>query len=121
MHPCAPQARLLAVYRDTADARHARVGRDAVLAILRSDYMLHAPTNSLLQARRAHACLRPGGCSACSLPAGLGGGASARPVLPAAGRPWLGAWRQRCTSPIARHPPPHPRTTCPTTPTRRWS
>lgn len=44
-----PQARLLQVFRETADVRHARQGEEAVLAVLRSDYMLHAPTNSLLQ------------------------------------------------------------------------
>lgn len=42
-------ARLLQVFRETADARHARRGEEGVLAVLRSDYMLHAPTNSLLQ------------------------------------------------------------------------
>jgi hypothetical protein len=45
-----PQARLLQVFRDTEPERVARRGREAVLAVLRSDYMLHAPTNSLLQA-----------------------------------------------------------------------
>ncbi|KAI7842580.1 hypothetical protein COHA_003684 [Chlorella ohadii] len=44
-------ARLLRVFRETADVRHARqaVGQERLLAVLRSDYMLHAPTNSLLQ------------------------------------------------------------------------
>ncbi len=46
--PCL-QARLLRVYKETAKERHARAGTDAVLAVLRSDYMLHTPTNSLLQ------------------------------------------------------------------------
>ncbi|KAL4424506.1 hypothetical protein ABPG77_006815 [Micractinium sp. CCAP 211/92] len=42
-------ARLLQVFRDTAAERHARRDQEGVLAVLRSDYMLHAPTNSLLQ------------------------------------------------------------------------
>lgn len=42
------------MFRETADVRHARqaAGQERVLAVLRSDYMLHAPTNSLLQVRR---------------------------------------------------------------------
>ncbi len=41
------------MFRETADVRHARqaAGQERLLAVLRSDYMLHAPTNSLLQAR----------------------------------------------------------------------
>ena len=46
-----PQAALLDVYRQTAGVRRDReqAGQDAVLAVLRSDYMLHEPTSSLLQ------------------------------------------------------------------------
>lgn len=60
--PC-PQARLLRVFRDTAGVRHARqaAGQERVLAVLRSDYMLHAPTNSLLQVRLGWAGLGAGG------------------------------------------------------------
>ena len=45
------QAKLLEVFRETAAARHEQqaAGRERVLAVLRSDYMLHTPTNSLLQ------------------------------------------------------------------------
>ncbi|GAB4819324.1 hypothetical protein N2152v2_006370 [Parachlorella kessleri] len=42
-------AQLLQVLRDTADARQAARGNERVLAINRSDYMLHEPTSSLLQ------------------------------------------------------------------------
>ncbi|PSC71148.1 glutathione synthetase [Micractinium conductrix] len=41
--------RLLRVLRDTAAERAARRDSEGVLAVLRSDYMLHAPTNGLLQ------------------------------------------------------------------------
>ena len=45
------QAKLLEVFQETAAARHAQqaAGQERVLAVLRSDYMLHTPTNSLLQ------------------------------------------------------------------------
>jgi glutathione synthase len=44
-----PQARLLDVFEQTAGVRRERRGAERVLAVLRSDYMLHAPTSSLLQ------------------------------------------------------------------------
>lgn len=43
------QARLLRVYEQTADVRHTRLGSERVLAVNRSDYMLHEPTSGLLQ------------------------------------------------------------------------
>lgn len=42
-------AKLLEVLQATAEERGARRDREGVLAVLRSDYMLHEPTNSLLQ------------------------------------------------------------------------
>lgn len=42
-------ARLLQVFKETAAVRAAQQGSERVLAITRSDYMLHQPTNSLLQ------------------------------------------------------------------------
>ena len=53
--------------RDTADTRHARqaAGTERLLAVLRSDYMLHAPTNLLLQVRyQAVLCVCGGGACA---------------------------------------------------------
>lgn len=73
--PTPAQARLLQVFRETAEARHARqaAGRERVLGVLRSDYMLHAPTSSLLQVgvgrgagglmgRPCRSCRCPGWC-----------------------------------------------------------
>ena len=43
------QARLLGVFAATRDAREARRGRELVLAINRSDYMLDEASGRLLQ------------------------------------------------------------------------
>jgi len=43
------QARLLGVFEATRDAREARAGRELVLAVNRSDYMLDEPSGRLLQ------------------------------------------------------------------------
>lgn len=37
------------MFKETAAVRAAQQGSERVLAITRSDYMLHQPTNSLLQ------------------------------------------------------------------------
>jgi hypothetical protein len=47
--PPGAQARLLRLYEDTEDARRGRAGSELVLAINRSDYMLDAPSSTLLQ------------------------------------------------------------------------
>lgn len=72
------QARLLRVFHDTAGERHARREQEGVLAVLRSDYMLHAPTNSLLQARGGAGVRHGGSCQAAAC-IGTAGSAIAAP------------------------------------------
>lgn len=81
-------ARQLALLEATAGPRAAHRGSQGVLAHLRSDYMLHTPTGSLLQVEIntigvSFACL--GGLTAClhgHLLGRLGAGAAERAALP---------------------------------------